>query len=122
MVDGIDEYRGREFDWAIETVLYNAREMGQFEETPDAKSLVDDVWDFILEVFVEERIQPPDRSKLIDAVHAQIPEEQERRKRPPRHVASLSPDQVKMHNVLEKLRQESYAAEAKRKPKPKPKP
>ncbi len=106
MVDGIDEYPGREFDWAIETVLYNAREMGQFEETPDAKSLVDDVWDFIVDVFDEEGLQLPDRNKLIDAVHAQIPEEQQRRKRPPRHVASLSPQQAKMHEELEKLRQE----------------
>ncbi len=95
MVDGIDEYHGREFDWAIETVLYNAREMGLFEGSPDPKSLVDDVWDFILEVFDEEGIRPPDRNKLIDSVRTQIPEEQERRKRPS-SAGALSPDQIKL--------------------------
>ena len=62
-----------------------------------------------MDVFDEESLQLPDRNKLIDSVRTQIPGEQERRKRPPRHVASLAPQQAKMHEELEKLRQEGYA-------------
>ena len=72
MTDEIDEYRGREFDWAVETVIENAHEMGLPDKKKDAATLVDAVWNFIWETFEETGLTPPDRGKVIAAVKAHL--------------------------------------------------
>ena len=75
MSGGIDEYKGREFDWAVDTVIENANEMGLLdgdeEEEPDAPGatfLVDAVWEFVIATFKENDLIPPNKIKLIAAV------------------------------------------------------
>ena len=73
MSGGIDEYKGREFDWAVDTVIENANEMGLLDEdeeadAPGATFLVDAVWEFVIATFKENDLIPPNKIKLIAAV------------------------------------------------------
>jgi len=75
MSGGIDEYKGREFDWAVDTVIENANEMGLLDEdeeeeadAPGATFLVNAVWEFVIATFKENDLIPPNKIKLIAAV------------------------------------------------------
>jgi hypothetical protein len=71
-MDGIDEYRGREFDWAVDTVWENASEVVLLNAEVTATTLVDAVWEFIEQVFVEEGLEPPSQQRLITAIQARL--------------------------------------------------
>ena len=47
MDGGIQEYKGREMDWAVDTVFHNAEEVGLLRRHVSAKGLIEAVWDFV---------------------------------------------------------------------------
>ena len=73
-MDGIDEYRGREFEWAVGTVMVNATAEDLRNGGLKATDLVEGAWEFIYAAFREEGLDPPSRQSLISAVDARITE------------------------------------------------
>ena len=73
-MDGIDEYRGREFEWAVGTVMVNATAEDLRNGVLKTTDLVDGAWDFIYAAFCEEGLEPPSRQILVSAVDARIME------------------------------------------------
>jgi hypothetical protein len=110
MAGGINEYQGREFDWAVDTVLYNAEEMRLLDGSHDAEALVSGGWEFIFEVFDEEQLERPDQNKHIATIQAReefletSPVQKSRRWKRDKGDRSLSPEVAQIFTELANLR------------------
>lgn len=74
MDGGIDEYRGREIECAVETVFFNAREVGLLKAGVTADELIEPAWDFVAQVMEEEGFGRPDRAYLEGLVVQRLPD------------------------------------------------
>lgn len=61
MTDGLSSYRSDPMAWAVGTVLEGNVE----RDGRSADELVENVWEFIVACFEDERIPAPDREALI---------------------------------------------------------
>jgi hypothetical protein len=68
LMDGIDDYRGEEFAWAVSTALVsvNCGDCGLLDHT--AEEFVEEAFEFIVGCFEGEGLEPPDKKELIEAV------------------------------------------------------
>jgi hypothetical protein len=71
-VDGIDDFKGREFEWAVSTVIENAHLTGLFNQGLKTDRLVEPAWQFILENFSSVDVAPPDYAALVSEVQARV--------------------------------------------------
>ena len=67
MTDGIDSYKGNEIDWAVGTVIENAEGVG-LENFSDAQEMISAVYDFIVEIFLNEGLTAPSEAQLKEGV------------------------------------------------------
>lgn len=67
-MNGIDDYRGNEFQWAVDTAIECAEYLPDGHSDPTAQDLVAIAWDFIVHEFSEEGLMPPILADLIFAV------------------------------------------------------
>ena len=67
-MDGIDAYKGAEFEWAVGTALSSV-EYGVCDLfDSSAEEFVAGAMEFICETFADEGMHPPDQETLVDAV------------------------------------------------------
>lgn len=73
MSDGIDEFKGREIDWAVGTVVENAEGVG-LSSFSNANEMVDAAYEFIQANFEEEGLVPPTKLALVKLVSERLRE------------------------------------------------
>lgn len=71
-MDGIDSYRGSEFQWAVDTVIETATYLEEQHKKPTVEELVEAAWDFLCEAFSEEGLAPPKKVALTLEVSRQL--------------------------------------------------
>ena len=77
-MEGISEFPGEEFEWAVGTVMVNVYDPSALNNDglrPLAEDLVGVVWKFIHEMFLEMELAPPDRERLVSAVVERLQQE-----------------------------------------------
>lgn len=83
-MDGIDDYRGAELEWAVGTVLCEVSGHPWVNQ-PDAKRLLSSdwnhvlegltsAWDLIAQSFADEALTPPDTEVLLAAIRKELVE------------------------------------------------
>lgn len=73
MSDGINEFKGREIDWAVGTVVENAEGVG-LANFSNTNEMVDAAYEFIKANFEEEGLVPPTPLVLIRLVSERMRE------------------------------------------------
>jgi hypothetical protein len=71
-MDGIDDYRGNEFQWAVDTAIECIEYLLDGHTDPTAQDVVAIAWDFIVQEFSEEGLMPPILADLISAVEQHL--------------------------------------------------
>ena len=72
--DTINHYRGREAEWAALCAFDDVQANGEVYRADAAPSLIEAVWEFVVETCNEEHVEPPSKNEAITILQVLIAE------------------------------------------------